>query len=374
MRLAEFIRHNRQSIIAEWENFAKTLSPAANMTQLELRDHIEPILTFIARDIESRQTASQQASKSHGERDNSEASKDSAAEIHGNLRHDDGFDIVQMVSEYRALRGSIVKLWTKANGPLSEEDMIDLTRFNEAIDQALAESVAKFMKKVDYSKDLLLGVLGHDIRTPIGAILMSGKLLPMIGSLNEKQTFLAAQISECSIRVNGIVSDLLDLARARMGTKLPVLKKWMDMGLVANQVVDEIKALYPTRSVNLEITGDVKGAWDAIRIGQIFSNLIGNAVQYGTEGSPIGVTVLGETHEVTISVHNECEPIPASQLTTIFDSFTRGDRKSNGLDADFANLGLGLFITKEIVAAHGGSIDILSNQTQGTTFAARIPR
>jgi len=374
MRLAEFIRHHRQSIIEEWENFAKTLSPAANMTQWELRDHIEPILTFIARDIESRQTASQQTSKSHGERDNPEASKDSAAETHGNLRHDDGFNIVQMVSEYRALRSSIVKLWTQANGPLSDEDLTDLTRFHEAIDQALAESVAKFMKKVDYSKDLLLGVLGHDIRTPIGAILMSGKLLPMIGTLNEKQTFLAAQICECSLRVNSIVSDLLDLARARMGTRLPVVKEWMDIGLVARQVVDEIKALYPTRSVDLEITGDVQGSWDTIRMGQIFSNLIGNAVQYGTEGSPIGVTVLGTTHEVTISVHNECDPIPAAQLTTIFDSFTRGDQKSNGLDVDFANLGLGLFITKEIVTAHGGSIDIISNQTEGTTFAARIPR
>jgi signal transduction histidine kinase len=371
MRLAEFIRHNRQSIIDEWESFAKTLAPAENMTQMQLRDHIEPILTFIARDIESTQSPTQQISKSHGERDNPEARKDSAAETHGNLRHDDGFDIVQMVSEYRALRGSIVKLWTKAKGGLDNVDLVDLTRFNEAVDQALAESVVKFMKKVDYSKDLLLGVLGHDIRTPIGAMMMSGMLLPRVGSLNEKQTALASQIGESAIRVNKIVGDLLDLARARMGTSLPVVKRPMDIGRVARQVVDEIQVLHPNRTVSLDTNGDLRGEWDETRMGQLFSNLVGNAVQYGKDGSPINVMVQGSVHEISISVRNECEPIPTTQLTTIFNSFTRGDRQS---DADTgSNLGLGLFITKEIVTAHGGSIDIASN-AEGTTFIVRIPR
>jgi signal transduction histidine kinase len=359
MRLAEFIRHNRQPIIKEWESFAKTLASAENMTQMQLRDHIEPILTFIARDIESAQSPTQQISKSHGERDNSEARKDSAPAAHGNLRHDDGFDIVQMVSEYRALRGSVVKLWTKTKEGLNDVDVVDLIRFNEAIDQALAESVVKFMKKVDYSKDLLLGVLGHDIRNPIAAMMMLGTLLPRIGSLNEKQAALTSQIGECAIRVNKIVGDLLDLARARMGTRLPVDKTQMDIELVARQIVDEIQVLHPNRALILEISGDVKGEWDKTRIGQLLSNLMSNAVQYGKEGSSVNVMVQGSVHEVAISVRNEGEPIPATQLTTIFNSFTRGDLKR---DADVgSNLGLGLFIAKEIVTAHGGSIDIVSN-------------
>lgn len=373
MRLAEFIRHNRQSIVEDWESFANSLAPAANMTVLQLQDHIEPILTFIARDIESAQSPSQQISKSRGERDNPEARKNSAAETHGNLRHDDGFDIVQMVSEYRALRGSIVKLWAKAKTVWGEEDMIDLIRFNEAIDQALAESVVKFMKKVDYSKDLLLGVLGHDIRTPIGAMKMSGMLLPLVGPLNEKQAALAAQIGDCAVRVNNIVADLLDLARAKMGTKLPVIKAPMDMGDIARKVIDETNIQHPTRPVTLETTGNVQGEWDATRMGQLFSNLINNAVQYGTDGSAVGVTLRGSPHEVVVSVRNECEPIPASQLTTIFHSFTRGDRASH-VDDESTNLGLGLFITKEIVTSHGGTIEIVSNAAEGTTFLARIPR
>src|ERR1700712_3080733 len=111
MRLADFIRENKQPIIGEWENFARTLTPAAHMTTFQLRDHIEQILSFIAEDLESPQTARQQIRKSHGKND-SVAVEDSAAEIHGNIRHDEGFDIVQMVSEYRALRSSVIKLWT----------------------------------------------------------------------------------------------------------------------------------------------------------------------------------------------------------------------------------------------------------------------
>ncbi len=98
---------------------------------------------------------------------------DTAAEVHGTVRHDNGYNIMEMVSEYRALRARIIKLWTNQNRLLSDEDVVDLTRFNESIDQALSESVAKFSEKVDQSKDLLLGVLGHDIRNPLATIHMS---------------------------------------------------------------------------------------------------------------------------------------------------------------------------------------------------------
>jgi len=156
MRLSAFIHENKELIIGEWENFARTLAPAANMSRLQLRDHVDAILSFVVKDIESSQTSSEQVRKSHGKSDNPEESKDSAAEIHGDIRQDEGFDIIQMGSEYRALRSSIIKLWTRVQRVLSDEDVLDLTRFNESIDQALAESVVRFVKKVDYSRDLLL--------------------------------------------------------------------------------------------------------------------------------------------------------------------------------------------------------------------------
>jgi signal transduction histidine kinase len=374
MRLSDFIRENKHSIIGEWESFARTLSPAAHMTTLQLRDHIEKILSFIADDLESPQTAGQQISKSHGKNDSLEV-EDSAAEIHGNIRHDEGFDIVQMVSEYRALRSSVIKLWTTAsNRILSDKDVVDLTRFNESIDQALAESIVKFNQKVDYSKDLLLGVLGHDIRSPLGAMHMCAQLIPKVGALNAKQQELASQIIDSGARISDIISTLLDLTRARVGMGLPILKAPMDIGVMGRKVVDEMQIQHPDRSIVLEIAGDGRGEWDSTRIGQLFSNLIGNAVQYGTKTAPINVLIKGEPLELIISVHNDGVPISPRQLTTLFNSFIRGESDGNQAGGVTSNLGLGLFITKEIVIAHEGTIKVISNEKEGTTFSVHLPK
>ncbi len=373
MRLADFIRANTTPIIAEWESFARTLTPAANMTRAQLRDHIEQILSFIATDLETPQSDRQQIKKSHGKSD-SENDTDSAAEIHGDIRHDEGFDIVQMVSEYRALRSSVIKLWTSSNRTLSDTDVVDLVRFNEAIDQSLAESVVKFTVKVDYTKDLLLGILGHDIRSPLGAMSMCAQLLPRTGTLNDKQTQLVTQIVDSGVRISDIVQNLLDFTRARIGTGLPILKIFMDIGTLAQQVIGETQIQYPERSILLETTGDMKGEWDSTRIGQLFSNLIGNAVQYGAKNLPITVSLHADAQCVTITIHNSGEPIPPKQLNRLFHSFTRGANASSSIDSSTANLGLGLFITKEIVAAHEGSIKVISNKKEGTTFTVQLPR
>jgi len=373
MRLANFIRENKQPIIGEWESFARTLTPAAHMTRFQLRDHIEQILSFIAEDLESPQTAGQQIRKSHGKNDSMDV-ENSAAEIHGNIRHDEGFDIVQMVSEYRALRSSVIKLWTNANRILSDEDVVDLTRFNESIDQALAESVVKFTQKVDYSKDLLMGVLGHDIRSPLGAMNMCAELIPRVGILNDKQVELTSQIITSGTRISDIISTLLDLTRARAGTGLPILKARMDIGVICQKVIDEMQIQHPDRTILLEIIGDVEGEWDTTRIGQLFSNLIGNAVQYGTKAAPIDVQIKGDSLEVIVSIHNSGIPIPPKQLTTLFNSFTRGESNGTQAGSPTSNLGLGLFITKEIVIAHEGTIKVISNEKEGTTFSVRLPK
>jgi hypothetical protein len=373
MRLSAYIRQHSDLIIAEWQNFAKSLSPAAYLTNLQLRDHIQPILVFIARDIESTQTPQEQIEKSHGELDG-EAAQETVAEIHGALRHDEGFDIVQMVSEYRALRSSIIKLWTTSKRVLEDIDVLDLIRFNESIDQALAESVVRFMEEVNYSKDLLLAVLGHDIRSPLGAIIMSAQLLPRMGELNEKQSQVTAQIADCGNRLSSIVQDLLDLAGARIGSGLPVVKAPMDIGVLARQMVDEVQIQQPHKKIVLALSGDLRGEWDATRLGQFFSNLLSNAAQYGPENMPIHVTLKGSDDDVMLSIQNGGEPIPQEQMATLFHSFTRGEKESKSPDAATTNLGLGLFITKEIVTAHGGTIDVVSNVREGTTFNATLPK
>ena len=374
MRLSNFICENTKAIIDEWENFAKTMTPAAdNMSHLQLKDHIEQILSFIVKDITASQTALEQVEKSHGESDNPIDHIDSAAETHGGLRHADGFNIVQMVSEYRALRASIIKLWTKSKRELTDVDVEDLTRFNESIDQTLAESVGRFMDKADYSKNLTLGVLGHDIRSPLGAINMAAQVMLKKGELSERNSEIASLIESSSTRALDIVSDLLDLTRARLGTGLAVSRQTMNMGFLAQQLVEEMRIQYPKSLILLQTAEELEGEWDITRLGQVFSNLIGNAVQYSSAGSPINVIVKGDTQKIIITVQNQGRPIPPDHLGNIFDSFNRGE-KENSSDVVPLNLGLGLFITREIILSHGGSINVTSNEKEGTTFNVRLPR
>jgi signal transduction histidine kinase len=370
MRLANFIRENEHQIVCHWENFARTLVPAANdMTPLGLRDHIRDILAFITNDIDSSQTDSEQIEKSEGKKPKS--SKHSAAEIHASLRDAGGFNMDQMVSEFRALRASVTRLWKARLTETTKADISDLIRFNESLDQISAEAISYYTKKLDHSRDLFIGILSHDLRNPIGAMLMSAQLTLNIGTLNERQRMLMSQVIGSAGRATEILNYLLDLTRARLGSGLQVIKKSMDMAFVSRQMVDEMRAMHPGRTFTLEISGKTEGKWDRPRIGQVFSNLLGNAVQYGFKDMPIGVTIKGEPQAVLVCVRNDGVPIPPNSIGRIFDSLNRGEEEQ---DAGSTNLGLGLYITKEIVSAHGGMIGVTSSEKDGTTFTASFPR
>jgi signal transduction histidine kinase len=372
MRLAAFIRQNSGEIIAEWEHFAQTLVPAAEgMTPLSLRNHISYILAFIADDIESSQTDAEQLKKSHGEKPKD--LRDSVAEIHAALRQAGGFNLDQMVSEYRALRASVTKLWGEQSSEPVADDVADLIRFNEAIDQELTESITYYSKKVDHSRNLFLGILGHDLRNPIGAMLMSAQLVARIGALNERQKMLISQVVTSAGRATDILDQLLDLTRVRLGSGMQLIREPMDMAFASRQLLDEMRALHPERTFTLEVSGSTEGVWDKPRIGQVFSNLLGNAVQYAFKDLPIAVTVCGEPKNVSVSVHNHGVPISKDVIGGIFEALIRGG--GDGSDyPNSPNLGLGLYITKEIVAAHGGTIRVTSTEREGTTFTARFPR
>jgi signal transduction histidine kinase len=374
-RLADFIELNVQAIIGEWETFAQSLPPAmGKMTRDALRDHLPEILSFIAKDMKTSQTKSEQVIKSHGETFKDESLPDTAAETHGALRLEFGFDIMQMASEYRALRASVTKLWMKTIKEPQEYHLLDAIRFNEAIDQALAESITRFTNNLDASKDLFLGILGHDLKNPLGAITMSAHLINKKGPLNDLQKLLSEQITDSAERIGKIVTDLLDLTRARLGSGIPVQKQTMNFGETTNKIVEEIKVRHPDRTILFEVTGNVKGEGDTARIEQVISNLCGNAIQYGQADTPITVVVKQEAETITISVHNLGKPIPASAIATIFDSLVRGPDGDIQQRTGSTNLGLGLYIAKMIVISHRGDLSVKSNDADGTTFTASFPK
>jgi signal transduction histidine kinase len=279
-----------------------------------------------------------------------------------------------MVSEYRALRASVIKLWEAELSEPTHADLEELTRFNEAVDQELMESIHHYTKKSAEAKDLFLGILSHDLRNPLGSIAMSAALASKIGTLTERQTMLVSQITDSAARATEIVNHLLDLTRARLGSGLAVVREPMDMGFVSKQMVAEMRAIHPRRDFTLKISGDMKGSWDKARIGQIFSNLLGNAVRYSFADTVIGVTVEGPPDEVMLSVQNEGMPIPSDAIGNIFNSLTRAEVPDGESHPESVNLGLGLYITKEIVAAHGGTISVTSSEEDGTNFVVRLPR
>jgi signal transduction histidine kinase len=327
VRLSDFIRSHTGLIISEWESFAKTLIPAADdMSPLTLRNHIAQILTFIVDDIESAQSGPEQIQKSHGEDPKEILEKEtgnSVAEAHAALRLAGGFNMDQMVSEYRALRASVIKLWSAERTEMRGSDVMDLTRFNESIDQALTESISYYTKKVSHSRNLFLGILSHELRNPLGAILGSAELTLRIGTLNDRQTMLVSQIVESTQRVNEIVDHLLDLTRARLGSGLPIIRGPMDFAFTSRQMVEEMRAAHPKRDITLEMTGPLEGKWDKARIGQVFSNLIGNALQYSFRDTAIEVRIKGEDDDVILFVHNQGIPIQPAKLSGIFDALTR---------------------------------------------------
>jgi signal transduction histidine kinase len=374
-RLADFIRQNEASIVKEWIEFARTISPASDkMSKLALQDHIVDILGFVADDLESAQTPRERFDKSRGNGPKDGPFFESAAEIHAALRLADGFDIDQMVSEYRALRASVVKLWVARQPTLATTDIEDLTRFNESIDQAVTESVAHYTKTINNSRNLFLGVLGHDLRNPLGAVSMGAQWIERSGESSPKQAKVVSEIRTAAGRATQILNDLLDLTRSSFGTEIPVVKVPTDIASLCQQIADELRAINPDRAFEITHDGDPAGSCDPARMGQAVSNLMGNAVQYGDVSSPIRVMVAGSDPEtVTITVHNLGTMIPVETQKVIFQSWMRGQDVRHPPEQG-THLGLGLYIAKLIAEAHGGDISVTSDEKEGTTFSIRIPR
>jgi len=374
VRLGDFIRQNVAQIADEWTGFARTRMPASEgMTALALCDHVEEILGFVADDLETLQTGAEQLQKSQGNGPREGGAHRSAAEVHAEGRLGDGFDVDQLVSEYRALRACVAKLWSAGNRELNRHDVDDLIRFNEAIDQAIAESLSHYTKTLDHSRYLFLGMLGHDLRNPIGAVSVSADRIAKLGPLNERQAALAVRIQNAALRAIRTLDDLLDLTRVQFGSDLPISRDRMDMALLSRQLVEEMQAVHPRRAITLEASGDMDGEWDVLRIGQVLSNLVGNAIEHGFEDTPVEVDVAGTPHDVVLSVRNKGVPIPQEKLGTLFNALVRGVGERQEPTGS-THLGLGLYITRKIVVAHGGTIDVTSSERDGTGFVVSLPR
>src|SRR5688500_18868234 len=372
MRLAQFITENIELILVEWEAFARSLAIAGQrMTSLALRDHARQILQAIAQDIEESQSDLAQAYKSKGYVRIAEATR-TAAQTHGALRYLSGFDLRQLAAEFRALRASVLRQWLK-RGAADETTLYQMTRFNEAIDQALAESIANYSDEVARSRDTFLAILGHDLRSPLSAVANSALFLASPGVLPPGAPLDAARrVTRGSAKMSAMIRDLLEYTRTRLGRAIPIAPQATSMKEICALAVDEIRAVHPERVFKLETSGELQGQFDSDRLQQVLSNLLNNAVQHGTASQPITLSAHGDSEKITVRVKNYGRRIPADQLQVIFNPLVQIPQEK--ADEDVTSLGLGLYIAHEIVTMHGGTMMAESSERDGTVFSAHLPR
>lgn len=371
MRLSDFILHEIEPILQEWENFARTLgTPAKPLNRDDLRDHAQQMLQAIAADLRTSQSSKQQMDKSKGL---GAGSEDTAATTHALARLFSGFTIDQVVAEFRALRASVISQWMKhavGGAKLEVEDMI---RFNEAIDQALAESVASYTAAVQASRNIFLGILGHDLRTPLSAIMLGADVLLRTDDLDERGAKIASRIYSSVKRASHIVGDLLDFTRSQLGPGLPVSRAMVDMVPACERIVEELRTVNPSASIYLDGAEAAPGYFDTARMEQVFSNLIGNALQHGDKHAPVNVGLGIDERFLVFTVHNTGSVIPEALRESIFNPMGRYSPQAAETNGPHASLGLGLFIAAEIVKSHDGQIEVSSSIEDGTTFVVRVP-
>lgn len=367
MKLSEFILRDMEEILLQWEAFARTMPIASEMGSLALRDHAEQILIAICKDIDLDQSAEAQSRKSKGLAAPLDACE-TAAQTHALLRARGGFDINQMASEYRALRASVLSLWAAASGP-DGTDLQQTIRFNEAIDQALCESIAFFSAEVNQARDLLLGMLGHDMRNPLNAIQLTALYLSQLNAGAAVST-ASATLIKSGARMKALLDDLTDFSRTQLGVGINVVAAPTDLAAVFEDQVSQVRTAHPGRRVELVLgAGNVTGSWDANRLHQVLGNLLVNALKYGSTATPVAVHLSGLEKEVVFSVHNGGMAVAQATLDQMFAPLTRGP----DVGSREGNMGLGLYICREIVIAHRSEISSASDET-GTTFTVRLPR
>lgn len=371
MRLGEFILHDMEGILREWDAFAAAHIPTASrMTPEAVRDHARQILITVAKDLSTAQTKQAQADKSKGLAPEKAGDPETAAETHAVLRAESGFDINELAAEYRALRASVLRRWIDAC-PSNDLSLGDVIRFNEAIDQAVCESIEHFTTHVDEARKLVLAMLSHDMHSPLAAIAMTASCL---AGLNAGATVSkSASLLTCASKeMRCLLGDMIDLQRTMLGLGINIESTEIDLATVLAEELELLRAAHPGRRLDLEVVGDARGRWDGPRLQRVLRNLVSNAIKYGASDAPVRTVIIATATDARIGVTNNGPTIDRSTLDQIFDPFKRGCAAGLGHATD-GGLGLGLFIVREVARAHGGEVDVRSGEGV-TEFDVLLPR
>ena len=374
MPLAAYIEENLDRLISGWVEFARTrLTAADSMSDEALRSGGEALLRAIVGDMRRARFAQVQKERSEGDLPEFHSAVTVTARDHAEARLESGFTLDEILSEYRALRTSVLRGWMSEKRPINGDAFEEVVRFDDAMGQSLTEAISWFNDAVTRAQNIFVGVLGHDLRDPLNAAIAATELQEMAVGDGERHRQANETARRSLARMSKMIEGLVDFARTRLGGTIPISPVSSDMKEICEEIAEALKITNPDREIHVDCSGDLRGKWDAGRITELLTNLAKNALEYGKRDAPVTVSACAEATEVVLSVHNWGTPISQERQATIFKPLRRGalDRKEHRSPD---SMGLGLYIVKTITEAHGGTVRLASDQESGTTFTVRLPR
>lgn len=265
----------------------------------------------------------------------------------------------------RAISGAIEGIFLQG---VDVSDLVAARQKVEALSLELRTS-AEEAGRLSTLQQQLLAIVGHDLRNPLQAIAANARLLQLQPGDPKVAAAVVPRITRSALRMNQLISDLVAFTQARLTGGIKVTRETCNIADICKQIIEELAAVHPERTIEMETSANITGEWDCARLQQVISNLVANGLQYSPRDARLLVRVEDRSSEVLLHVQNEGPPIPADVLGSLFEPFKRGPAEPQS-----GNMGLGLFIVDQVVRAHGGSVEVSSTEEDGTIFTVHLPR
>jgi phosphoserine phosphatase RsbU/P len=262
------------------------------------------------------------------------------------------------------------RVWLSTKGPLRDAEGQVFGLFGISRDITQRKWAEEEVRRHAEFQEHLMGIISHDIRSPLGAIMNWSRVLAAGGSAEETAR-TSQRISTAAVRIERLTRLLLDFTRARLVGGVVIEPRGTDAKELLAKVAHEFRVAFPQRDILVDHKGATDGQWDPDRLAQVVSNLVENALKYSPPDAPVHLATRGLRNKVLITVHNQGRPIPETVRPHLFEPFRQGPQQTRTLKMSY---GLGLYIVREIVHAHGGTIDVTSTEKDGTTFTVSLPR
>jgi signal transduction histidine kinase len=381
LQVAALLESRKEQVVEKWTRRVledPEVPEAERLPEPELRDHVPALIDRIVRLL--RECATHGKGESAGRK----LGHDHSAREHADQRAQNAYSLGATLRELSHLRVSIMDVCDDAGVVLARDTArLIHTAIDEGTKTAATEiahivriandEAAEVVQREAQFRERFIAILGHDLRQPLAGISFNANALLKQEALPEGHHRIIRRIATTAKRMSAMVDELLDFARSRPGGGIAIAPVATDLRDLVQRACEEAEAAFPDRTVNVSVDGDTRGEWDPARLGQVLANVIGNALTHSPRDTLVTARLrdLGPRVVFEVTNANLGAPIPAEAIPSLFDPFRRGAQVST--DPRSKGLGLGLFIAREIVQAHGGAIRATSGP-DGTTFVVDLPR